>query len=116
MNSMQKKLKHASKIARRLAGLTSEKPPEHIYIFESGGHFKIGRTNNLAKRLERITKTIIPFATNVIFTAAVKNAIKMEKTLHKEFATYRITGEWFLFERERLFAVERRIIELQQHE
>lgn len=87
---------------------------EFVYIFESAGYFKIGRTNDIAKRLATISKTIIPFETHPIMTVMVANAAEIERTLHQEFALYRNRGEWFVFTSETLGKVKRRLVQLSE--
>lgn len=91
---------------------TSE--PTHVYLLESGGYYKIGRTTNITKRVSELAKTIVPFQTNVVMTILVRDAVGVERVMHQEYAKYRVKGEWFLFDWATLKRVKRRLVVLSE--
>lgn len=103
--------KHAIKIAKRLSKTTDPDKTEYLYILESGGHFKIGRTTDIPTRLKSITKTIIPFRTQLIFAVAIKGASIAEKMIHAKFSDKRVKGEWFIFTEYELREVKLKMID-----
>lgn len=70
-----------------------------VYFIQSGkkGAIKIGRTKNLAKRLERL-QCGNPFELRVLATipcGSEEECIGLEARLHRFFRKSRIRGEWF---------------------
>ena len=64
-----------------------------VYFIQSTtGPIKIGSTNQIHKRLNSI-QTSCPDKLNIICT--MPGSKKLEKSLHKEFAVYRLRDEWF---------------------
>lgn len=55
---------------------------------------KIGRTNNLRRRLARFD-VVLPFRFAVICIVPCRNAVSMETYLHNHFNDKRRSGEWF---------------------
>jgi hypothetical protein len=106
--------KMAVKIAEKIAKVQRYKEREYLYLIESGGHYKIGRTKNLSSRVKGIGKTIIPFETTLVCAVFVEAADQAEKTLHSEFAASRMKGEWFLFSSDQVDAVMQRMCELRR--
>jgi len=71
----------------------------YVYVIEStSGHFKIGMSDDPARRLRQLESTKGPFKLNLIFFwgyATRDIASTVEKRLHKEFDRTRANGEWF---------------------
>lgn len=76
---------------------------EFIYFFKHKGvdAVKIGKTSgeSVNSRFQQF-KTYSPFGAEVIGFFECKNAISIEKELHKKFSHCRIKGEWFEISRE----------------
>lgn len=70
-----------------------------VYVIEStSGHFKIGISDNPARRIKQLNKTKGPFDLNLIYWCAYdsrETAAKREQALHGEFEHARVNGEWF---------------------
>lgn len=71
-----------------------------IYILANNlGHYKIGMTKNLKRRLSQF-RTALPFQ----FSTLTKIQVDPDKLqyyetwLHRYFAEYRINGEWFILD------------------
>lgn len=71
----------------------------HVYIVDNGlGMVKIGRTINPERRIRAIeTQTGIELK-NTYVSPKCSNYESLEITAHKEFAKYRVKGEWFKVE------------------
>jgi hypothetical protein len=65
----------------------------YVYLMFDGTNFKIGKTNDLTKRLNQFRTSNI----NIKLLAYRKslNPIYEEKYLQKTFLKYRISNEWF---------------------
>lgn len=71
----------------------------YVYLIQQGlnGPIKIGYTNNIEKRLISL-RTGCSCPLNVIAKLYFKSkrlAYEYEQELHKQFAPYRLSGEWF---------------------
>ncbi len=88
---------HESRVNRRdlmRAGLDPDQRQAVIYFIQSehGGPVKIGRADDLAKRLVGL-QTSRP--DKLVVLAAAPGTIAQEKELHRHFAEIREKGEWF---------------------
>jgi len=63
-----------------------------VYFFRSGPFIKIGTTTKLKHRLQNV-QTSHP--TPVVLAGAVRGDKRLERELHRRFATLRVNGEWF---------------------
>ena len=66
-----------------------------VYLLDAGGvRYKIGHTVNLKHRLAEIgTSSPVPIRLHSYVMA--KDAAQAERDLHRQFARYRVRGEWF---------------------
>jgi len=71
----------------------------YIYLIKALGsnptRFKIGRTNNIERRLKEIA-TCNPYPITLIDSFKVEDSVLSEKSLHQKMDKYRVWGEWFL--------------------
>jgi len=76
-------------------GLRDDHRSPVVYFIqaENGGHVKIGRTDDLAKRLQGLS-TGRPDA--LVVLGAIPGASEDERRIHEALAEYRDRGEWFL--------------------
>jgi len=63
-----------------------------IYFISDGMYIKIGKANNVAKRIEQLQ---FGNARLLITVGCMYGGIKKEKELHKMFKQHHISGEWF---------------------
>jgi hypothetical protein len=71
--------------------------PGYIYILESAGLYKIGRTKNLRQRV-RHYETHSAGKITVLRSYQVKDDENAERILHEHFDQVRTHGEWFALE------------------
>lgn len=76
------------------AGIAPSGRDTAIYFVQSehGGEIKIGRADDVAKRLVGL-QTSRP--DKLVLLASVKGSIQQERELHERFARHRVKGEWF---------------------
>jgi hypothetical protein len=67
----------------------------YVYLMFDGKYFKIGKTNNLKKRVKQFRTSNIDI--KLVAYKYSFDAIKEEKFLHKIFSKYKIEYEWFKF-------------------
>jgi len=82
-----------------------EKVSGYIYVIESTGLYKIGRTLNIQSRMKTYV-TENPHPTKLIIDAQVNDYESVEKTLHKTFKNKRVRGEWFNLNKKDLIEIK----------
>ncbi|MCT7977579.1 GIY-YIG nuclease family protein [Laspinema olomoucense] len=65
-----------------------------VYVVRSGHLFKIGRTNNLQRRLRQLS-TMNSKQVELICSISTGDSATLEKKLHQQFKLFRQHGEWF---------------------
>jgi len=65
-----------------------------IYLIQSNGLCKIGITKDFERRMADFQRTI-PTEVNIVWSAEVEDAYKMERALHEHFKDKWVKGEWF---------------------
>lgn len=64
-----------------------------VYFVENYGLVKIGRTNNLERRLKQF-KTTMPFM-RVLRVYNARDMFELEKYFHKLYKRFHVRGEWY---------------------
>lgn len=89
------------------AALATNLQSGSVYLIRSGRHHKVGRTNQLGRRMAEI-KLQLPERADLIHMIETDDAIGIERYWHTRFADRRANGEWFLLSRADVAAFKRR--------
>ena len=82
----------------------------YVYIIESQGYHKIGKTRDPRYRTKQYTTENPPsIEMSLIYTFDVTSCEEVEKYLHKRFSNKRVRGEWFKLTQEDLLLVPKMI-------
>jgi excisionase family DNA binding protein len=65
---------------------------EFVYFFRSGPFVKIGTTRNIKSRLQNLQ---ISHPTPIALVGTIPGGVRVERELHRRFASLRVNGEWF---------------------
>ena len=69
--------------------------PGYLYLIKCADKYKIGMTKNVGMRLKQLDMR--PFKAELVKYIRVDDALGCERSAHKKFAQYKITGEWYSF-------------------
>jgi hypothetical protein len=76
-----------------------------VYLLRSGRAYKIGRTGNLSQRLRYIDQAL-PNPVEVIYYLETGESSSLERFLHRQFAPYRIRGDWYRLRQEHIAEIQ----------
>lgn len=68
--------------------------PSMLYLMECGGHYKIGVTKDIDRRVKELDKRPFPIKV-VAVSEPFEDAYIAEKGYHEQYGEYRLNGEWF---------------------
>lgn len=80
--------------ARALMLEGRRKTKGHVYLFECGGRYKVGFSDNVERRAKQLDNR--PFKLNIVAVSELlDNAYGIEQAIHEKLDKYKIHGEWY---------------------
>jgi hypothetical protein len=79
----------------------------YVYAIEFGAYYKIGRSNDIERRIKQIN-VALPEKGEIVHFIETDDPVGIEEYWHKRFDQYRENGEWFKLPAKELAAFKKR--------